>query len=120
LPQSPVTLRDTAEVPVILLTMMAAAIAAPAPAASPPRTVPKGAEVRACDAGPANEVVVCARREADEPYRLKPIEDARFAPRPVRAEANIPGGGKIKAHGEQGSVGGFTSPRAMVTLSWPF
>jgi hypothetical protein len=112
---------------VILLSLLAAATAPsagstdlPPEAAPPPRVFLKGAESRACDAGHAGgEVVVCGRGDVQDRFRLRPAEDPRFADRPVRAETSI-GNAKLRAHGEQGSVGGFTSPRAMVTLSWPF
>jgi hypothetical protein len=110
------------EVPVIALMLLAAAAGPIDPAATPPaRPLLDQADPRACRAAQASgDVVVCGSRDAQERFRLRPLEDRRFAERPTRAEMDIPGGGKLKAHGQQGNVGGFSSPRAMVTLSWPF
>jgi hypothetical protein len=65
-------------------------------------------------------VVVCGRDDVEARYRLKPVEDERFATRSLRAETGVFGNGSLKAHGKQATVGGFSAPRAMVTLAVPF
>lgn len=107
----------------IALSLLAAVIAPSPPpvAAPPPRNFLKGAESRACDRTvPSGEVVVCGRTDADAQYRLQPGDDQRFSEQPIRAETRIFGNARLKAHGEQSNVGGFTAPRAMATFSWPF
>jgi hypothetical protein len=108
---------------VTVIALMLLAVAGPAVAtdAPPPGALLNQADPSACRKAQASgDVVVCGNRDAQERFRLRPVEERGFAERPVRAEMTIPGGGKLKAHGQQGNVGGFTSPRAMVTLSWPF
>jgi hypothetical protein len=65
----------------------------------------------------SGDVVVCGRRE--EPFRLKPMAERYEDTLLPKAEIGI-GGAKLTAEGEQGSVGGIPSPRAMIRLKVPF
>ena len=70
--------------------------------------------------GSTGEIVVCGRRQVDEPYRLKPLPPGDFEPRLPKASVGVLGG-TVSAHGETATMpGGATSNRAMVTLKLPF
>lgn len=107
----------------ILLSMLILMAEPAPPDPLPPHNFLKqAAPRRPCGQPAANgDIVVCAREEADEQYRLRPLADAdRYDQKPLRAETRVFGGGKLAAHTEGANVGGFTSNRAMVTLSFPF
>lgn len=106
----------------MLLTMAANATTEPlAESPSPPRHFLNGATRPGCETpAVAGEVVVCGQKDTDAQYRLRPVEDARFEERPVQAKTRIFGSGSLQAHGTQANVGGFSAPRAQVTLSFPF
>jgi len=63
------------------------------------------------------EILVCGSN-ADR-HRLHAIE-GDYAETPVRASVGLGGGATLTAHADNALVGGFSSPRAMVTLSVPF
>ena len=94
-------------------------VVAQAVSASPPERVdltlpqPCGAE-----SGDSGEVVVCANRNGEGPYRLKP------APPPQKAlpdaQVKIAEGVSAAAETEAVDVGGFPSNRAMIRLKIKF
>lgn len=65
----------------------------------------------------SDEVVICGKVE--EPYRLKHVSDDYEAPLIPKAETSVLGG-TLTAEGEQGSVGGVASPRAMARFKLKF
>lgn len=65
----------------------------------------------------SGDVVVCGRRE--QPFRLKQVPERYEDTLLPKAEIGI-GDAKLAAEGEQGSVGGIPSPRAMIRLKVPF
>ena len=68
--------------------------------------------------GPASdEIVVCANRDPSQ-FRLAD-PGPRYAPKPVRADFKLPGGGKGEVRAVQRGVGGVSVPSAMVTLTIP-
>ncbi|WP_116092179.1 hypothetical protein [Sphingomonas crusticola] len=70
-----------------------------------------------CDSrAPTDEIVVCGTRDADERYRLRPIDEGRYRDDPIVAETKFLGG-KLKAHVDEGAFG---STRAMITFAIPF
>lgn len=68
--------------------------------------------------GQGGEVVVCGRREGQSPYRIGP--QLPTPPALPDAEFSLGGGVKLKAHAEQGEIGGIPTNRAMVTLKIRF
>ena len=91
----------------------------PPPAIAPPHNY-LNPPVDGCDSRKSSdEVVVCGSKDADARYRLKPIENAQYEDKPVRAETKL-GAGTLGVAGGQTSVGGFPSKRVMVTLKFPF
>lgn len=67
--------------------------------------------------GQSDEVVVCAQRAVEEPYRIGPTTEAP----PALPEAKI-GIGKatLAAEAQKGEVGGIPTNRAMITLKFKF
>ena len=89
-------------------------------AAAPPSIVLHAPADQCGSAAPANEVVVCGKKDRDERYRLRPIAKGAYRDEPVRAEMNL-GGGKLSLHNEDKDLGGGQhSKRAMVTFALPF
>jgi hypothetical protein len=73
-----------------------------------------------CRAGSAGEVVVCANRNGESPYRLRqPAESATKRGLP-KAEKEIAEGVGLAAETEATDVGGFPSNRAMIRLKIKF
>jgi hypothetical protein len=72
-----------------------------------------------CRAQSAGEVVVCANRNGESPYRLKePVkQEAEGLP---KAEKQIGEGVSVAAETEAADVGGFQSNRAMIRLKIKF
>lgn len=72
-----------------------------------------------CERAKANEeVVVCAKRSGESPYRLKqPVQKERG---PAKTQVQIGEGVAIAGETEQANVGGFTSNRAMLRLKIKF
>ena len=98
--------------------MMFPLILAQVVSASPPErvdlTIPQP-----CRAESAGEVVVCANRSGESPYRLKqPVERAREGL--PKAEKQIAEGVGVAAETEAADVGGFPSNRAMIRLKIKF
>lgn len=75
-----------------------------------PRVVPPA---RGCGTQPDGEIVVCAPTD-QERFRLRALP--RKYDSQTRAEATIPGVGKVAADAEQGRFG----PQLMVRLKVPF
>jgi hypothetical protein len=72
-----------------------------------------------CRAQSAGEVVVCANRNGESPYRLKqPAEQAREGL--PKAEKEIAEGVSVAGETEAADVGGFPSNRAMIRLKIKF
>ena len=72
-----------------------------------------------CRAESAGEVVVCANRNGESPYRLKqPAEQAKKGL--PKAEKQIAEGVSVAAETEAVDVGGFPSNRAMIRLKIKF
>jgi hypothetical protein len=118
-----------------MLVLMLAAGAAPTPAqaaatpvaassspAASPATPPHlylHPTADGCDRSAKDEVVVCADKDADKRYRLQPIDNGKYADRPIRAETRI-AGGVLGIAGGQTSVGGFPSNRIMLNFKIKF
>jgi hypothetical protein len=118
-----------------MLVLMLAAAAAPIPAqAATAPVTPSSSPVASpatpphvylhpttdgCDRSAKDEVVVCADKDADKRYRLQPIDNGKYADRPIRAETGI-GGGVLGIAGAQTSVGGFPSNRIMLNFKIKF
>lgn len=65
-----------------------------------------------------DEVIVCAQRNGDSPYRLnQPPPAPRELP---KAKVQIAQGVEASAEAEQADVGGFQSRRAMIRLKIKF
>ena len=93
---------------------------APAPAAAPPSNILLHPPIDGCGRRESSdEVVVCADRDADKRYRLKPIDPQLYADPPIRAETNF-AGGVLGLAGQQKSVGGFPSNRIMFSYKIKF
>jgi hypothetical protein len=72
-----------------------------------------------CHAVSAGEVVVCANRNGESPYRLKqPVEQVKKGL--PKAEKQIADGVGLAAETEAADVGGFPSNRAMIRLKIKF
>lgn len=69
-----------------------------------------------CGKGTAEEILVCGKTTD---RRVKPLDEAKFKERPVRASLGVGNGMKLAAEAKKAEVGGFTSPRAMITFSIP-
>lgn len=65
------------------------------------------------------EIVVCANRDGDRPYRLKQPAPPRKTELP-KAQMNIAEGVSAGIETEEADVGGFPSKRAMVRLKIKF
>lgn len=66
----------------------------------------------------SGEVVVCANRTGESPYRLKqPVRQSKALP---KAQLQIGEGTSVAAETEEADVGGFKSNRAMVRLKIKF
>ena len=72
-----------------------------------------------CSAGGADEVVVCANRNGENPYRLKQVSPPRKKGLPS-AQAQIAEGVTVSGETDAADVGGFPSNRAMVRLKVKF
>ena len=72
-----------------------------------------------CRAESAGEVVVCANRNGESPYRLKqPPQQAKEGL--PKAEKQIAEGVSVSGETQQADVGGFPSNRAMIRLKIKF
>ncbi len=88
---------------------------APLSAAAPPHNY---LHAPSCDRS-GDDIVVCADKDVDARYRLKPIDDRKYSDTPVRAETHF-AGGVLGVTGGQASVGGFASNRIMLNFKIKF
>jgi len=73
-----------------------------------------------CKAGSNGEIVVCATRPAESPYRLPKLPDT-YGRKPVRAETDAIPGVHTRAHVESETLpDGNVAKRLMVTFTLPF
>ena len=85
-----------------------------------PDTVGEGSgagAARRCDPG-SEEITVCGNADMSR-FRAGPLDDARWAEKPLRPRFKLPGGGQGAVHAEQRSLPGASAPAAMVTLKIP-
>lgn len=67
-----------------------------------------------------DEILICGRRDANDRYRLKPLDTARFEPN-KKAETTLIGDLKGAAEVESKEIApGLTSNRIMLRLKLPF
>jgi len=98
----------------MLLPLMLAQVAS----ASPPDRIDITIR-QPCRPDQTGEVVVCANRNGESPYRLKqPAQQAKEGL--PRAEKQIAEGVSVSGETEQADVGGFPSNRAMIRLKIKF
>jgi hypothetical protein len=93
----------------------------PPPVLTPPHNY-LNPPAEGCDSrASSDEVVICGNKDANEGYRLHPVDnDPRFVDAPVRAQMKI-GDGTLALHNEdKGIGGGMHSKRAMITFTLPF
>lgn len=77
------------------------------------------ADVPQCRSHDANEVVVCADRKGENPYRL-PSLPQKYDPKKIRAETDVIPGVHTRAHVDSPTMpDGRQSNRVMVTFSIP-
>jgi hypothetical protein len=77
------------------------------------------ADVQQCRSHDPNDVVVCAERKGESPYRL-PRLPPKYEPRKIRAEADVIPGVHARAHVDSPTMpDGRQSNRVMVTFSIP-
>ena len=67
----------------------------------------------------ADEIVVCANRNGEGPYRLQETPTAEQAALP-NAQVNVAEGVSVGAETEEADVGGFVSNRGMLRLKVKF
>ena len=99
--------------------LLSFALAQIAVAASPERidlTIPQPCRADQMDSG---EVVVCAYRNGESPYRLKLPVQSRKEGLP-KAETQVAEGVTLSGETEGADVGGFPSNRAMIRLKIKF
>lgn len=109
----------------MLLNLLAVVMDEPI-GAEPPASQPAAAPhhnylhppVVGCDRS-GDDIVVCADRDIGTRYRLKPIDDRKYADPPIRAETNILGG-TLGTTVSQAGVGGFPSNRIMLNFKIKF
>lgn len=101
-----------------MILLLAAAVLQSLSASAPERidlTVPQPCQ----PGGKEDQVVVCANRNGESPYRLKqPMQEPRKAL--PDAQLQIGEGVAIAGETEQADVGGFTANRAMVRFKIKF
>ncbi|GAA0737342.1 hypothetical protein [Sphingomonas japonica] len=80
---------------------------------------PQSAQQRDCPersrSAEDGEIVVCARTDRNERYRLHPLPERYVERRQVRLR--LPGGGTVEPHVDQGRLG---DPQIKATLKIPF
>jgi len=94
---------------------------AQAMSASPPErvdlTIPQPCVAQRSE---TNEVVVCANRNGESPYRLAELQEPAQGRALPRAEVKVAEGVSAGAETEKADVGGFDSNRVMVRLKVKF
>lgn len=84
----------------------------PAPDDDATRTASK-----ACDPN-GEEITVCGNTDMSR-FRSGPLDDARWAEKPVRPDFKLPGGGRGSVRAANRNVGAVSAPAAKVTLAIP-
>lgn len=82
---------------------------------SPLQTPPRDCPVQASQSEDGGEIVVCADRDSDERYRLRPIPPRYVESREIGI--GIPGVGRLEPRVEQGRLG---DPQIKMTLKIPY
>ena len=89
--------------------------------ASPPErvdlTIPQPCAAQRSE---TDEVVVCANRSGESPYRLSEVPEPAEGGALPKAEVKVAEGVSAGAETEKADVGGFSSNRAMVRLKVKF
>ena len=89
--------------------------------ASPPErvdlTIPQPCAAQRSE---TDEVVVCANRDGESPYRLTEVPEPNGNAALPKAEVKVADGVGVGAEMEKAEVGGFDSNRAMVRLKFKF
>lgn len=83
-----------------------------------PDTIGEGAGTQPTCGPSAEEITVCGNGDMAR-FRAGPLEDARWAEKPLRPRFKLPGGGRGVVHAEQRSLPGASAPAAFVTLRIP-
>ncbi|WP_395623327.1 hypothetical protein [Sphingomonas daechungensis] len=100
----------------LLLSILLTQVASAAPREVIDLTIPQP-----CVAAPADgEVVVCANRNGESPYRLRQPRGKVAETDLPKAEVQVANGVAIAGETEQADVGGFPSNRAMIKLKIKF
>jgi len=109
----------------MLLYLLAETIVQPAGAEPPPALQPSPPLIylklppTTCGKGDSEEVVVCGAKDADKRYRLRSVDEQKYADAPIRAQKTF-GPDTLDLGGKQATVGGFPSNRLMITFTVPF
>ena len=105
-----------------MIVLVMVGLQASTAAAGPPAALPAPIRIIAPCPLPddGSDVTVCARRHAADRYRLRALPATTTGTALPKAEVRVFGNAKLTGEAEAGSVGGFTSNRAMVRLKVPF
>jgi hypothetical protein len=104
--------------PGLALLMLQVAAATTAPSSGPDERLLQPVPPKHCD-GSSSEIVVCAKDQ--DAYRLHAVgPDIEPTGTLPKAEWRLFGDTKMGVHADQRSVGGFSAPAAMVTVTVPF
>jgi hypothetical protein len=66
----------------------------------------------------ADEIIVCGDGDMSR-FRARPVDDARWAEKPLRPRFNLSRGARAVVHAEQRSLPGASAPAAMVRVTIP-
>ena len=103
--------------PGFALLMLQVAAATAAPSSGPDERLIHPVPPERCNHS-GTEIVVCAKDQ--DAYRLHGSGPRIEPTMPAKAEWRLFGDTKMSAHAEERSVGGFSAPAAMVTVTVPF
>jgi hypothetical protein len=102
--------------------MLVLLVLAQAVTASPPErvdlTIPQPCAAQR--SGADGEVIICANRNGESPYRLTEVPEPVEGGALPKAEVKVAEGVSVGAETEKADVGGFDSNRAMVRLKVKF
>jgi hypothetical protein len=102
------------------MSLLLAAVLQAAGASPPERvdlTIPQSCAAQRPE---TDEVVVCAHRNGESPYRLTDVPEPAEGEALPKAEVQVAEGVSVGAETEKADVGGFDSNRAMVRLKVKF